>query len=78
MLHLKVHLRFSFREHFKIAQKGEEKDAFYVVIDGLLDSAVESVLEVAPKDVINNLYKDAQEATVTCDSKQNFVSISVF
>ena len=53
MFHLKVH-------HLKI---------FYIfddVIDCLLDSAIEGVLEGAPRDAINNLYEDAQEATVTC------------
>ena len=41
----------------KVAQKCEEKDIFYVVIDGLLDSAFEGVLDGAPRDAINNLYK---------------------
>ena len=49
-----------------------------VVIDGLLGSAIEGVLEGAPRDAINNLYKDAQEATVTCECKQNFVNILIF
>ena len=60
--------------------EGERKGSFYVpfkgapkifyifdnVIDCLLDSAIEGVLEGAPRDAINNLYEDAQEATVTC------------
>ena len=33
-----------FQGAFKVAQKCEEKDIFGVVIDGLLDSAVEGVL----------------------------------
>ena len=48
------------------------------MIDVLLDSAVEGVLERAPKDAINNLYKDAQEATVTSECTQNFVNILIF
>ena len=42
------------------------------------DSAIEGVLEGVPEDTINNLYKDAQEAIVTCESKQDFVNISNF
>ena len=45
------------------------------MIDGLLDSAIESVLE-APRDAINSLYKDAQETTVTF--KQNFINMLIF
>ena len=67
-----------FQGALKVAQKCEEKDTSDVVIDGLTDSAIESVLEEAPKDAINNLYKDAQEATVTCKCKQNFVNILNF
>ena len=62
----------------KVAQKSEEKDIFDVVINRLLDSAIEGVLEGAPRDAINNLYKDAQEATVICECKQNFVNILIF
>ena len=39
----------------KVAQKCEEKDIFGVVIDGLLDSAIEGVFEGASRDGINNL-----------------------
>ena len=46
--------------------------------DGLLDSAFEGVLEGAPRDAINNLYKDAQEATITCECKQDFVNVLIF
>ena len=66
-----------FQGALKVAQKCEEKDIFDVVIDGLLDSAIEGVLEGAPRDAINNLYKDAQEATVICQCKQNFVNILI-
>ena len=62
----------------KVAQKCEEKDTFDFAFDGLLDSAIEGVLEGAPNDAINNLYKDAQEATVTCEYKQNFINILIF
>ena len=48
------------------------------MIDGLLDSVIDGVFEGAPRDAINNLYKDAQEATVTCECKQNFVNISLY
>ena len=48
------------------------------MIDGLLDGVIEGVLEGAPRDAINNLYKDTQEATVTCECKQNFVNILIF
>ena len=48
------------------------------MIDGLLDSAIEGVLEGVPRDAINNLYKDAQEATVTCECKRNFVNVLIF
>ena len=41
------------------------------MIDGLLGSAIEGVLEGAPRDAINNLYKDAQETTVTCKVIKN-------
>ena len=62
----------------KNAQKGEEKVTFDVVIDGLLDSAIEGALEGAPKDALTNLCKDAQEAIITLESKQNGVSILNF
>ena len=62
----------------KVAQKCEEKDIFDVVSDGLLDITTEGVLEGAPRDAINNLYNDAQEATVTCECNQNFVNILIF
>ena len=48
------------------------------MVNGLLDSAIEGVLEGAPRDEINNLYKDAQEGTVTCECKQSFVNILIF
>ena len=48
------------------------------MIDGLLGSGTEGVLEGAPRDAINKLYKDPQEATVTCECKQNFVNILIF
>ena len=67
-----------FQGTLQVAQKCEEKDTFDVVIDGLLDSAIEGVLEGAPRDAINNQYKHAQEATVTCECKQNFVNILIF
>ena len=67
-----------FQGALKIAQKCEETDTFDVVIDGLVDSEIEGVLVGAPKDAINNLYKVAQEATVTCECKQNFVNILNF
>ena len=67
-----------FQGTLKVAQKCEEKDIFDVVIDGLLDRAIEGVLEGVPRDGINNLYKDPQEATVTCECKQNFVNILLF
>ena len=67
-----------FQGALKVARKCEEKDIFDVVVDGLLYSAIEGVLEGAPKDTINDLYKDAPEATVTCECKQNFVNILIF
>ena len=67
-----------FQGALKIVQKCEEKYIFDVVIDGLLDSSIEGALEGAPRDAINNLYKDAQEVTVTCECKQNFVNILNF
>ena len=67
-----------FQGALKVAQKCEEKDRSDVVIDGLFDSAIDSVLEGTPRDAINNLYKDAQEATVICECKQNFVNILIF
>ena len=67
-----------FQGALKVAQKCEEKDIFDVVVNGLLDSAIEGVLEGAPRDEINNLHKDAQEATVTCEYNQNFVNILTF
>ena len=48
------------------------------MIDGLLDSPIECVPEGAPRDAINNLYKDAQEPTITRECKQNFVNILIF
>ena len=48
------------------------------MIDGLLDSVIEGVLEGAPRDATKNLYKDAQEATVTCECKQSFLNILTF
>ena len=67
-----------FQGTLKVAHKCEEKDIFDVVIDSLLDSAIEGVLEGPPRDATNNLYKDAQEATVTCECTQNFVWILIF
>ena len=40
------------------------------MIDGLLDSALEGVL--------NNLCKDAKEANIACEGKQNFVNMLNF
>ena len=48
-----------FQGTLKVAQKCEEKDIFDVVIDGLVDIAIEGVLEGASRDAINNLYKHA-------------------
>ena len=69
-----VHKIF-FQGALKFVQNCEEKDTFDVKIDGLRDSGIEGVLEGAPEDAINNLYIDAQEASVTCESKQNFINI---
>ena len=66
-----------FQGALRVAQKCEEKDIFDVLIDGLLDSATKGVLEGAPRNAINNLYKDAPEATVTCECKQHFVNILI-
>ena len=67
-----------FQGTLKITQKGEEKDTFDVVMDCMLDSAFEIALEGAPKDVLKNLCKDSQEATITFESKQNVVNILNF
>ena len=75
---IKGSLYVPFKGALKVVQKYEEKDIFDVVIDGLLDSAIEGILECAPRNAINNLYKAAQEATVTCECKKNFVNIIVF
>ena len=48
------------------------------MIDGLLDNALEGVLEGALKGVLNNLCKDAQEANVVCEGRQNFVNMLNF
>ena len=48
------------------------------MIDGLHDSGIEGVLEGVPRDAINNLNRAAQEATTTCECKQNFVNILIF
>ena len=37
-------------------------------MDGLLDSSIEDAREGAVKDALNNLRKDAQEATITFES----------
>ena len=66
-----------FQGALKVAQKCEEKDIFDVLMDGLLESAIERELEGAPRDAIN-LNKDAQEATITCECKQNFANIIIF
>ena len=47
-------------------------------MDGLLDSSIEDAREGAVKDALNNLCKDAQEATITFESKQNVVNILHF
>ena len=73
---LKSAPKIFFQGTLKVGKKCEEKDTFEAVIDGLLDSATESVLEGAPRDAINSLYKDAQETTVTF--KQNFVNMLIF
>ena len=78
MFHLKEYQRFSFRDHLKLHKNVKKKHIFKVVIDGLLDSAIEGVIQGAPRDAINNPYKDAQKATVTCECKQNFANILIF
>ena len=40
MLHLKANLRFHFRGNLKFCKECEEKDAFYTVVDGPLDSGI--------------------------------------
>ena len=75
---LKGTTKIFFQGTLKVPQKCEEKDIFDVAIHGLLDSAVEGVLEGTPRDAINNLNKDAQKATVTCECKQNLVNILIF
>ena len=67
-----------FQRPLKVAQKCEKKHIFKVVIDGLLDSAIEGVIQGAPRDAINNPYKDARKATVACECKQNFANILIF
>ena len=62
----------------KTTQKYEEKDKFGVAIDGLLDSEIEGSHEGEPKDALNDLHKDAQEVTLTFQSKQNVVNIFPF
>ena len=47
-------------------------------MDGLLDSSIEDAREGAVKDALDNLRKDAQEATITFESKQNVVNILHF
>ena len=37
MSYQKAHKRFHFRDHLKVAKKCQEKDAFDVAVDGLLD-----------------------------------------
>ena len=64
-----------FQGALTFAQNCEQKDTFDVKVDGLLDSGIEGVLEGAPEDAINNLYIDPQEASVMCESKQNFINI---
>ena len=73
MLQLKVHLRFSFREHLKL-YKMVKKDKFDVAIEGLLDCVTEGALEGA----LNGLSKDAQKAAITNERKQNVANILNF
>ena len=55
-------------EHF-LRNEREGKDAFDVVVNGPLDGATEGVSEMATKDALSNLDKDAQkdalEVTIT-------------
>ena len=78
MFHLKEYQRFSFRDHLKLHKNVKKKHIFKVVIDGLFDSAIEGVIQGAPRDAINNPYKDAQKATVTSECKQKFANILIF
>ena len=47
-------------------------------MDDLLGSSIEDAREGAAKDALNNLRKDAEEATITFESKQNVVNILHF
>ena len=67
-----------YQGRIKITQQVEEKYTFDVVMDGLRDISIEDVREGAAKDAFNNLRKDAQEATITFESKQNVVNILHF
>ena len=67
-----------FQEALKTTQKGEEKDAFDVVVQCPLDGVIKCSRESAPKDALNDLHKDAREATITFESKQNIVNVLNF
>ena len=67
-----------YQGRIKITQQVEEKYTFDVVMDGLRDISIEDVREGAAKDAFNNIRKDAQEATITFESKQNVVNILHF
>ena len=56
----------------KNAQIVEEKDTFDVAVDGLFCSAIEGTPEGAPKDALNYLCKDSQEATMKFESKKKY------
>ena len=49
-----MHLTF-FYGALKTIQKGEEKDAFDIAVEGPVDGAIGSALDFAPKDSLNSL-----------------------
>ena len=52
-----------FEEHSELHNNLKKKMHFDIVIDVLFDSTTKGAREGAPKTALNDLHKDAQEAT---------------
>ena len=77
-MYKKVHLRLNLRVHFKIELPFKLHMLMHLLEYKCAKNNSMGVLEGVPRDAINNLYKDAQEATVTCECKQKIVNILLF
>ena len=70
MLRLRAHLRFNFRDNFKMLNKVKKKMHF--MLQSMIHLIVQwrgspdATFDGAPKDALSNLHKDAQEGAYVC------------